>query len=369
MTDVLIIGDGPAGFAAAITSRQQGLGTTLIQRPANNQPARAGESLAASARDSLQVLGLWDTFRQAGHQPCYGNVSCWGAEKLFCYDFIESVSGNGWYVDRPAFLEMLRSKAVASGVQLLPAERALQIVQNDTGSWDFQDGGQWRTASRIIDASGRNSWLSRQLGIARIRNDQQVAVISLLTAADPVRSTQSLVEAVCDGWWYVSDAGNGESICIFFTDPDLHDRADWQCPDYWAQKRTQTRFVKHRLPGHQYRYVQPPHYTAAGSHCLERFAGPGWFAAGDAACAFDPLSSHGIAFALRSGIDAGLAAYECLGNAPSAVNDYDQKLCWAMQLQEEQRVQIYRQEGRWADHLYWQRRHAGQMVNITRSKK
>jgi len=362
MTDILIIGDGPAGFAAAITARQRGLDATLIQRPASNQPARTGESLAASARQSLQLLDVWDTFLQAGHQPCYGNASCWGAEKLFCYDFIQSASGNGWYVDRPAFLEMLCSKAIASGVQLLPAERAFKLLQNSAGKWEYKSCGQWRTANRIIDASGRNSWLSRQLGITRIREDEQVAVISLLAAVEPVKSTQSLVEAVSDGWWYVSDAGKGQSICIFFTDPDLHDRADWQSPEYWRQKRMQTRFVKHRLPGHRYRHVQPPHYTAAGSHCLERFAGPGWFAAGDAACAFDPLSSHGIAVALRSGIDAGLAAYECLTGSPSAVDDYDQKLRWAMQIQEEQRVRIYRQEGRWTDQLYWQRRQARHLV-------
>lgn len=364
MTDVLIIGNGAAGLAAAITLRQKQLDATIVHRPAHNAPARVGESLAASARGSLQELGVWDVFRQTGHQPCYGNASCWGSPNLHCYDFIQSVSGNGWYIDRHRFQEMLRCKAVESGVPFIPAERSLQLLQLNDGSWEYKEGDQWKTARRVIDASGRNSWLSRQLGITRIRDDQQVAVISLLEAPDPVSSTQSLVEAVSDGWWYVSDAGRGRAVCIFFTDPDLHDRTDWQDPGYWAQKRMQTSFVKHRVAAGRYTYVQPPHYTAAGSHCLERFAGQGWFVAGDAACAFDPLSSHGIAFALRSGIDAGLAAAECLAGMPTAADSYDQKLRWAMQTQEAQRVQIYRQESRWADQRYWQRRHGLHMADI-----
>lgn len=355
MTDVLIIGNGPAGLASAITLRQQGAAVTVVQRPAGESAIRAGESLAATARFSLTELGVWDDFVAAGHPPCYGNASCWGDERLFLYDFIHASSGQGWYVDRAAFQYMLLQKAATTGIRFAVTDRAFRIKREGNG-WQYTEGDLRISAAMVIDASGRNSWLSRQLGMKRIRRDDQVAVISLLAAADPLKSGQSLIEAVPDGWWYVSN-GDGEKVVrIFFTDPDLHDRADWLDPLYWHSKSMQTHFVKHRAPAGRYNNVLPVQYTSAGSHHLASYAGAGWLAAGDAACAFDPLSSHGIAFALRSGIDAGLAAKDCLAGISSAGNDYDQKIRLAFRLYAAQRVDLYRRESRWTDHPYWKRR-------------
>ena len=49
-------------------------------------------------------------------------------------------------------------------------------------------------------------------------------------------------------------------------------------------------------------------FSAAHSARLQPLAGPAWFAAGDAACSFDPLSSQGLLNALYSGLAAAEAA-------------------------------------------------------------
>ena len=359
ITDVLIIGNGPAGLASAITLRQQGALVTVVHRPADAHAIRAGESLAASARIALMELGSWDDFLAAAHPQCYGNSSSWGDDRLFLYDFIQSSFGEGWYVNRSAFESMLFQKAIASGVRFIETSRAFRLVREDM-YWRYTEGHSEINAATIIDASGRNSWLSRQLGIKRIRMDNQIAVVSLLASANSLRSQQSLIEAVPDGWWYISDGGEGKAVRIFFTDPDLHHREDWLDPLYWQKKSMETRFVKHRVPISRYNDLLPPQYTSAGSHHLESYAGEGWLAVGDAACAFDPLSSHGIAFALRSGIDAGLAAKDELVGISAAGNNYDQKIRLALRLYEEQREALYRKETRWTDHLYWARRQEAQ---------
>lgn len=365
MTDVLIIGNGAAGLASAITLRQQGASVTVVHRPAGVHDIRAGESLAASARYSLTALGVWDDFVAAGHPACYGNSSCWGDDRLFLYDFIQASAGEGWYVNRAAFQAMLFQKAATAGVRFVVTDRTWQLIR-EGNSWQYSDGHSGiSSAAMVVDASGRNSWLSRQLGIKRIRRDDQVAVLSLLHATDAPKTGQSLIEAVADGWWYVSDGGGGKVVRIFFTDPDLHDRAGWLDPLYWRSKSMQTRFVKHRIPAGRYSDVLPLQYTSAGSQHLECYAGEGWLAAGDAACAFDPLSSHGIAFALRSGIDAALAAKDCLAGMSSAGNDYDNKIRLAFRLYEEQRADIYRREGRWMDQLYWKRRQQEYQAVVT----
>nr|WP_314499108.1 NAD(P)/FAD-dependent oxidoreductase [uncultured Chryseobacterium sp.] len=366
ISDVLIIGNGPAGLASAITLRQHGASVTVVHRSAGAPAFRAGESLAASARYSLMELGLWNDFSAAGHPPCYGNSSCWGDDRLSFYDFIQSPSGEGWYVNRESFQSMLFQKAVASGVRFVETDRAFAIAREGM-CWQYTEYDSNFTAAKIIDASGRNSWLSRQLGIKRIRRDHQAAVVSLLTSSHPLKSQQSLTEAVSDGWWYVADAGEGKVIRVFFTDPDLHDRADWTDPLYWSRKSMETRFVKHRAPINRYSDVLPPQYTSAGSHHLELYAGEGWLAAGDAACAFDPLSSHGIAFALRSGIDAGLAAKDELSGITAAGTDYHQKIQLAFSMYEKQRTELYRRETRWNNYPYWIRRRQEQKPVIAKA--
>lgn len=366
IADVLIIGNGPSGLASAITLRQHGASVVIVHRSADAHTIRAGESLAASARYSLMELDLWDEFLADKHSPCYGNSSCWGDDGLFFYDFIQSSYGEGWYVNRSAFQSLLLQKAVASGVSFIETNRAFNLVREEN-CWQYTEGNLHIKAAIIIDASGRNSWLSRQLGIKRIRRDNQVAVVSLLTSSDPIRSQQSLIEAVSDGWWYVAEVGEGNVIRIFFTDPDLHDRSDWLDPFYWCRKSLQTRFVKHRVPINRYDTVLPLQYTSAGSHHLESYAGEGWFAAGDAACAFDPLSSHGIAFALRSGIDAGLAAKDEVAGISAAGNGYDQKIQLAFRLYEDQRTDLYRKETRWKDYPYWIRRQEEKKPVITKA--
>ncbi|MDF2931448.1 MAG: oxidoreductase [Chryseobacterium sp.] len=366
IADVLIIGNGPAGLASAITLRQRGASVVVLHRSVDaTHTIRAGESLAASARYSLMELDLWDDFLATEHSPCYGNSSCWGDDRLFFYDFIQSSFGEGWYVNRTAFQSMLLQKAVAVGVRFIETNRTFGLVREDM-CWQYTEGHSHIKAATIIDASGRNSWLSRQLGIRRFRRDNQIAVVSLLASSNPLRSQQSLIEAVPDGWWYVSNGGEGKVVRIFFTDPDLHDRADWLDPMYWCRKSMQTHFVKHRVPISRYSDILPLQYTSAGSHHLESYAGEGWLAAGDAACAFDPLSSHGIAFALRSGIDAGLAVRDVLAGISEAENHYDQKIQLAFRLYGEQRADLYRKETRWTDHPYWVRRQEEQKPTVAK---
>ena len=357
MTNALIAGDGPAGLAAAIILGQLGKTVTVVRRPMNEQHIRAGESLASSALLSLTELGLSAEFLAAGHEPCYGNSSCWGNDKLSYYDFIQSTLGNSWYIDRQKLHAMLYNKAIECRVSFITAGRTVSLEKDDD-IWHYHTGnGNEPIAARmIVDASGRNSWFSRRLGIERVTDDKQIAAITLLATEQPVRSHHSIVEAVKDGWWYVAGTGNDKTVCIFFTDADLHKRGDLADPAYLDNLKKETRFVKHRVAAQHYRLLMQPQLTAAASSHLSRFSGPGWIAAGDAACAMDPVSAHGIAFALRSGIDAAIAANDVLNGTHADCALYDEQLHLAMDIYKEQRRNIYRKECRWPAAVYWKRR-------------
>lgn len=66
--------------------------------------------------------------------------------------------------------------------------------------------------------------------------------------------------------------------------------------------------------------------TDAGSSHLDRFSGKGWLAVGDAAVAFDPLSSQGLSNALANGFYAGHALADDLLGKPGSRDAYEHEV-------------------------------------------
>jgi len=70
--DVIVLGAGPAGAAAARRLQQWGCRAALIERSRLDAP-RVGESLAPSTQPLLQELGVWPRF-QIGRASCRERV-------------------------------------------------------------------------------------------------------------------------------------------------------------------------------------------------------------------------------------------------------------------------------------------------------
>jgi flavin-dependent dehydrogenase len=102
-----------------------------------------------------------------------------------------------------------------------------------------------------------------------------------------------------------------------------------------------------------------PRVWAAGTQRLSVVQGNGWAAAGDAACAWDPLSSAGILKALRT---ARVAAFVALDHARGQPDDAGR---YARIIQREHAAYrlthawFYGQEERWHTAPFWARRRNG----------
>jgi flavin-dependent dehydrogenase len=97
---------------------------------------------------------------------------------------------------------------------------------------------------------------------------------------------------------------------------------------------------------------------SASTYRLERPAGDGWVAVGDAASTYDPLSAEGVCKAIRSGLSAAEAIHHYLTGNTGILQAHMLEVAKEFEDYLAQRVQYYRREMRWPTSLFWNRRQA-----------
>src|SRR5690606_1561612 len=123
--DVVIVGAGPAGAATANTLAGFGQRVLLVDERVSSSPT-LGESLPP-ASIGLVTRFLGDLERPERDLPglfrTAGNASLWGTDQADVSDFFFTPTGFGLCIERLAFDEALRSRAVAAGATLLKGAR------------------------------------------------------------------------------------------------------------------------------------------------------------------------------------------------------------------------------------------------------
>lgn len=292
---IAVVGSGPAGAATAVTAREAGCRVEMYDAgPAAG--ARPGESLPPGGEDLVREI--FGEFRTEPHRPAYANRSSWGSAEPETAEFVFNPLGAGWHLDRRAF-----------DADLLAAVRRRGVVVYRQRVTDVE-------ADFVIDATGRSAHIARKRGARRIRSDRLVAAIWSTEDSPP----ETTVTATPDGWRY-----EAPGIEVFLTDSDLLPR----------------------------RWTRLPKLTDAATTWLDGISGEDWVATGDAAAAFDPLSSQGIVTALLMGRRAGLVAAG--GFDPAAYErEYAELVLEHLAL----RDAYYALETRWPDAPFWKRRGA-----------
>lgn len=378
--DVLIVGAGPAGCATALALRQAGVRRVALleARPEGAAPGwRLGESATPDVPGLLERLGLaWP----AGHRPCLGNASAWG-QALGLDDFARRRLPPAWHVDRALLDEQLRGAAVRAGALLLRGH-ALGAVRRLEQGWQVglragADGGRsgaavHLSARLLVDASGRAAVLARRLGARRQAVDRQVALATPWPGAEPAGGWPApgpahplhqrvLVEAVAEGWWTAAPDALGRPQLALMTDADLAPAL--RAPRAWWAALRRSRALWPALAPWAPSEAAPeglrPVPCAAHAACLDRVAGPGWLALGDALMSLDPLTSSGLSGSLRDAWEAchGVLLPWLSGQdaaPPGQAWGWRARGAWEAFLR--QRRERHAQVAQWPQAPYWRRR-------------
>lgn len=361
--DVAVVGAGPAGAVAAAALARAGVRVVLVDR-APGATVNFGECLPPGVRPLLERAGVWSEFSRAGHLPSLGIRSAWGSPDLVDRDFLFSPYGAGWHVDRARFDRLLVDAAIASGATVLAGHTLRTVERGPARRWRLTlSAGTGTTAihaALVVDASGRGAAFARRAGARRRRVDRLlgVGVHFALPAGVPAMEGVLLVEAVSDGWWYSAPLPDGKLVAVHMTDAVALAPCDLASPGGWRAALDATAHTRRRIERHGGRARGLVTTISADSSRLERAAGEGWLAAGDAAAAFDPLSSQGLMAAIAGGLEAARAACGWLAGDATGLDAYAEGIARAYAAYLVNRGTYYALEGRWPDSPFWRRRHA-----------
>jgi flavin-dependent dehydrogenase len=362
--DVAVIGGGPAGGSVAIALSRAGRSVAVLERSGYEQP-RIGETLPPEACIPLARLGVWDRFLEQGHAPSPGTASAWGQEEVEENHFVFNPYGSGWHLDRRRFDAMLASAATEAGVTFHRNARMTACDEASDG-WRVDyvcDERLCRLHARfLVDATGRACIAARRHGARRIPFDRLIGVAGIFSQSSSTSEEdyRTLVEAVADGWWYSALLPQSRIMVAYMTDADLIPKLSEGVGAYWQSRLERTAYTHSRVKGLP--LLSSIRIVSARSEALDRIAGRNWLATGDAAISFDPLSSQGIYYALKSGLLAARAIEGYLDGNPTAIAEVSNWTRESFNRYWQMHLLHYCHEQRWPDSLFWRRRRPGNEV-------
>lgn len=359
--DVVIIGGGPAGCAAAIRLGQLTDMRVLLVDRGDSRQHQIGESIPPDTRHLLEVLGLWNSFKSQHHDPCLGSCSAWGSESLGYNDFIYNPMGHGWHLDRKKFNHMLQLAVQERGTEFKNS-KFINSQGTDYGYLLTLRTAQTReqvTTQWVIDASGIKASFSSKLGNQIIHHDNQVCLTGFFAQHEaPALNQLTLLEATTYGWWYAARLPGNKTVVALACDRDFMHRFELRKERNWLKL----------LMAHSF-YIAPQVATqtwikdsitinSTPSCISSEITGKQWLVTGDAAAAYDPISAQGIYKALTQGIKAAEAIELHQQGKQTALKQYSQTIKQQYAIYLEQRNHLYQQEKRWQNSPFWQQRQA-----------
>ena len=319
--DILIIGGGPAGSAAAITAARAGLSVTLFEKGPHGRDKVCGDGLTPRAIAALNELRI---NHSVAHRIDGLRMIAGKKERELSWPTTDRFPNHGAVWPRQRFDTHLIDVAIASGADVRFNSEALPLLEDGRVIGVTSDGESYHAPMTIL-AAGAQGQAAKMLGAERDPNEP--FGLAIRAYAPTPRHAERHLEACLSlrdehgtavpGYGWMFPAGDGTvnigvgalSTMKGFKKLNLNTLLD----QYAALVRESWSLGD---------YVEKPRAWRLPMSCARRH-GPGWVAVGDAAGFVNPMNGEGIDYGLESGM---LAVEKFIEDPVSAPVVYDREV-------------------------------------------
>jgi flavin-dependent dehydrogenase len=305
LTDVLVVGAGPAGAVAALVLARGGARVRLVDRAVFPRAKLCGDTINPGALAIADRLGVGDAVR-ARARAITGMLLTGPGGAAVAADYPRGVCGAA--IERRDLDLLLLEAAVAAGVDFMPGVRALAPMVDDrsarvVGAQVCTSAGKSDLRARlVIAAEGRHSRLGAALGLTRFAaRPKRWAFGAYFSGIDGL-TTRGEMHIRANGYVGIAPLADGiANVCVVRP----HERIDVAAAPIAGaiagDPSLSARFARARRESPVVS-LGPLAVDSAAAGC------PGLLLAGDAAGFVDPMTGDGLRFAIGGGELAAEAA-------------------------------------------------------------
>ncbi|MES2766840.1 MAG: tryptophan 7-halogenase [Bacteroidota bacterium] len=286
--DVIVVGAGPAGCAAAISCLQGGLTCMIINREQTiwHQP---GETLHPGIESLFQQLGVDQRVNNSNFFRHEGIWIKWNHELKFSpYGKVNDKSWFGYQIPRIDLNTILLNRVIELGGIILEERVSEAIFLNQKVQGIRTEKNDY-FSTYVIDASGYHRWLIKDLKIpVDIYSPPLLAQFGYSHGILNSELPFPQIEAVNHGWIWSAKITSSVYAWIRL---------------YWEKSKLIREFVPDVLINLE--TIGRTRTIDVTWRLNRRLCGNGFFIVGDAASILDPAASSGVLHSIMSGIMVG----------------------------------------------------------------
>ena len=308
---VLIIGGGPAGSAAAMFLKMQGIGSMIVERMEFPR-YHIGESMTGECGDHLRELGLESEMNKRNFPIKHGACMYGASTDYKWYVPVASrdkdwkiYSRPTWQVLRSEFDKMMLETALSRGTEFIHGEVSKPIV-DDKGAVrgltvKEPSGKIFDIESEIVlDCSGQATFLANA-GVAGPKYngnyDKQMAVFSQVEGVIRENDDTVLFYKTKYHWsWFIPLSRDVVSVGVVAPAAYFKDKKENKRDYLIRELRELNPELTRRLP--EVNLVEGVRSIPNYSYQTRKFSGKGFLCVGDAHRFIDPIFSFGVCVSL-----------------------------------------------------------------------
>jgi len=339
-TDVVIVGGGVSALILSILLKEKNIDHLVLNRVEKRKTLELPETIPPSALALLESLNLLELFEKSSSKT-FGYHSIWNSAVVTTDNFFNhNPYKYGLKLNKRKLLSDLEELVTD---QVIEFNNLLEIDRSDeevTVKIESDNTLQTITSRVIVDATGRNRAVLKHLGVGDESFGNQVALSCHLPYFKHSQLIHPVfVESFENGWGIVSSLNEQINGITLYTEkgspliPQLKDSRNWK------EVLSNTQLLKDFLPDDLACKIVG---GKANSSRAAQIAGSNWLAIGDAAIAFDPLSSHGNSNAIYCANFASntIESYLINDTDPSFKN-YEDTICQVFNEYLKQKTKLY----------------------------